>query len=68
MDRSRDPILKKLYDVFIHQYSGDVHASSNNVPISYTVYEGETVKSLTGYLTKSKLSDLSLRLGLVFRF
>lgn len=57
-----------LNDVFINKYSGDVYSSSNNVPITYTVAEGEAVKPLTGYLTKSKLADLSLRLGLVFRF
>ncbi|MDE6560924.1 MAG: outer membrane beta-barrel protein [Muribaculaceae bacterium] len=57
-----------LNDVFVNKYSGDLYSSSNNVPMSYTVANGETVNSLTGYLTKSRLSGLSLRLGLVFRF
>ncbi len=55
-------------NLFQNQYSGNFISSSENAPITYTVEDGEIVKPLTGYLTKSKLSGLSLRAALVFRF
>ena len=57
-----------LQDIYKNLYSGTMSSSPLNAPITYTVTEGEIVKPLSRYLTKSKLSDLSLRAGLVFRF
>ncbi len=55
-------------NLFQNQYSRNSIYSSENAPITYTVEDGEVVKPLTRYLTKSKLSGLSLRAALVFRF
>ena len=42
--------------------------TSENAPVTYTVAEGTTVKSLTDYTTKSRLSPLSVRVGINYRF
>ena len=39
-----------------------------SAPVTYTVSEGQRVKSLTDYLGSSKLSQLSLKIGLICRF
>ncbi len=39
-----------------------------NAPITYKVANGQQIKSLTDYLTKSKLSNLGLNISLIYRF
>lgn len=41
---------------------------AENVPVKYTVADGQTMAPLTGYLTNSKLSRLSCAVSLVYRF
>lgn len=42
--------------------------SAETAPLTYTVAEGTTIRSLSDYATKSKLSPLSLNIGLTIRF
>lgn len=42
--------------------------SAETAPVVYTVAEGTTLRSLSDYATKSKLSPLSLNVGLSIRF
>ncbi len=42
--------------------------TADNAPVRYTVAEGQTVSPLCGYLTSSKISRLSLALGVIYRF
>lgn len=46
----------------------DSQISETTAPVTYTVQDGETVKSLADYFLKSKLSVFSLNLGLTIRF
>lgn len=41
---------------------------ADNVPVSYTVAQGQKVKSLSDYLTSSKLSRISCAISLIYRF
>lgn len=42
--------------------------TAENAPLTYTVADGTAVRSLTDYLNSSKLSQLSLRISLIYRF
>lgn len=42
--------------------------NADNVPVKYTVADGTTVRSLSDYITSSKLSPLSIDIGLTVRF
>ena len=44
------------------------NVSPYSAPVSYTVAQGQSVKSMTSYLSSSKLSQLSVRIGLICRF
>lgn len=41
---------------------------AENAPVTYTVSEGQQVKALSGYLSRSKISRLSIALSLLYRF
>ena len=59
-----------LTDVFAGHYdimsAGDLNAET--VPVSYTVAGGQQVKALSDYVTKSRLTPLSLHVGVNIRF
>lgn len=59
-----------LTDVFTGSY--DVNSASilnaETAPLTYTVSGGSQLKPLTDYVTKSRLSPLSLRIGINIRF
>lgn len=59
-----------LTDVFAGRYEiTDVkEITAESAPVSYTVAEGQQVKALSDYVTKSRLSPLSLHLGINIRF
>lgn len=42
--------------------------TAESAPVTYTVAEGQEVKPLTGYLSSSKLSPLSIHAGFTFKF
>lgn len=42
--------------------------TADNAPVTYTVADGQKVKPLTDYLTKSKISRPSCALSLIYRF
>ena len=56
-------VFKGKYDV-----GAPVDFTNASAPVSYTVAEGTVVKSLGDYTTGSKLSPLSLRIGVNVRF
>lgn len=59
-----------LTDVFTGHY--DITSSSSysaeSAPVTYTVAEGQEVKALSDYVTKSRLNPLSLHVGINIRF
>lgn len=59
-----------LTDVFAGHY--DITSangfSSESAPVTYTVADGQKVKALSDYVTKSRLSPLSLHVGVNLRF
>lgn len=59
-----------LTDVFGGHYvvgsSGEVNATS--APVTYNVTDGQQVKALSDYVSKSKLNPLSLHIGINVRF
>ncbi|MCH5218603.1 MAG: outer membrane beta-barrel protein [Muribaculaceae bacterium] len=59
-----------LTDVFVGRY--DINSLSEitaeTAPLTYTVSEGQKLKSFSDYVTKSRLSPLSLHLALNLRF
>lgn len=57
-----------MSDIYVNSYTIRNQMTAETVPVSYTVAGGELVRPLSGYLTKSKLSQLALRIGVVFRF
>ena len=59
-----------LTDVFAGRYEiNDVkEITAQSAPVSYTVAEGQQVKALSDYVTKSRLSPLALHLGINIRF
>ena len=57
--------LTNLYEPASAQ-GGNFNAS--NSPITYSVKDGQQIKSLTDYLTTSKLSLISLDISLIYRF
>ena len=62
-----------LYDAgFSNLYNGKKVAgkgvTAETAPLTYTVKDGSQLKSLTDYLTTSKLSPLSLRISLIYNF
>lgn len=42
--------------------------TAENAPVTYTVADGQRMRSLTDYFTRSKMSRLSCALSLIFRF
>lgn len=56
-----------LTDMYKGSYKGGAFTEST-APVSYTVAGGQTVRPLTDYLRSSKLSQLSLRIALIYRF
>ena len=59
-----------LTDVFKGHYNITSTESINaeNAPVTYTVADGQQVKALSDYVTKSKFNPLSLHLGVNVRF
>ena len=59
-----------LTDVFAGHYditsAADLNAQT--APVSYSAAEGQKVKALSDYVTKSRLSPFSLRVGVSVRF
>ena len=58
---------KGITNLFKKQYSDD-NFTNASAPINYSVSDGQQVKSLTDYLSSSKVSSLSLRIALIYRF
>ena len=56
-----------LMDMYKGSYKGGAF-TEDTAPVSYTVATGQTVRPLTDYLSSSKLSQLSLRVALIYRF
>ncbi|MDE6383842.1 MAG: outer membrane beta-barrel protein [Paramuribaculum sp.] len=56
-----------ITNLFKEQYSGQDFTNAS-APINYSVSDGQQVKSLTDYLSSSKVSPLSLRIALIYRF
>lgn len=53
----------------IYEYNQDGYPfTMDSAPVSYEVSSGQSVRSLTTYMKESKLNQLSLRVGLNFRF
>lgn len=59
-----------LTDVFAGHYdiSSANSYSPESVPVTYTVADSQQVKALSDYVTKSRLSPLSLHVGINIRF
>lgn len=59
-----------LTDVFGGRYdiTSDSQITAETAPVTYTVAEGQQVKALSDYVTKSRLSPLSLHVGVNIRF
>ncbi|MCH5213741.1 MAG: outer membrane beta-barrel protein [Muribaculaceae bacterium] len=59
-----------LTDVFTGRYDTDKLSEINaeSAPVTYTVAEGQQVKALSDYVTKSRLNPFSLHLGINVRF
>lgn len=55
-------------DIYKNIYKAGESFTEENAPLTYLVSEGEIVNSMTGYLTKSKLSMFSLNVGLILKF
>ena len=55
-------------DMFKHCIDGNAPFTAETAPVTYTVAEGENVRSLTDYMTKSRLSQVQLDLGFSIRF
>lgn len=55
-----------LGNVFEGGRNGEINA--DNAPVTYTVADGTTVKSLADYSTKSKFAPLALHVGVNVRF
>lgn len=65
--------LSVHYDAgFSNLYKGQQDAgkafTAESAPLTYTAKDGSQLKSLTDYLTTSKLSPLSLRISLIYNF
>lgn len=54
-------------NLFKGRYDGQKF-NSENAPVNYSVSEGQAVKSLTDYLNSSKVSQIALRISLIYRF
>ena len=59
-----------LTDVFTGRYYIDKLSAikAESAPVTYTVAEGQQVKALSDYVTKSRLNPFSLHLGVNVRF
>ena len=59
-----------LTDVFGGRYdiAPGTQMTAETAPVTYTVAEGQQVKALSDYVTKSRLSPLSLHIGVSVRF
>lgn len=59
-----------LTNVFGNRYSiGSISAiTSENAPVTYTVTQGQQVKALSDYVTKSHLSPFSMHIGVNVKF
>ena len=57
-----------LTDMYRNSYTISNPMTVQSAPISYTVAGGEMVRPLTGYMTKSALSQLAIQVGVVVRF
>lgn len=57
-----------ISDIFKSELSDVVSYNVDNVPVSYTVAEGQTVEAIPRYLSISKMSRLSLGASLIYRF
>ena len=56
-----------MSDIFKQQYDSNAFTAIS-APVTYTVIDGQSVKSLTDYIGSSKLSQLSLKIGVICRF
>lgn len=57
-----------LTDLYKTKFNVSGLFDMTNAPVSYLVDEGQSVKSLTDYLTTSKLSSYSANVSLIYRF
>ena len=57
-----------LTDMYKNSYTISNPMTAQSVPVSYTVAGGEMVRPLTEYVTKSALSQLAVRIGVIVRF
>lgn len=55
--------LKNIYET-----KGTYFGYEEYAPITYSIYEGEQVRSLTNFVEDSKITQLSVRAGINFRF
>ena len=56
-------VFKGRYDINLHS-----NISAENAPVTYTVADGQKVKALSDYITRSRLNHFSLLIGLKVRF
>lgn len=57
--------LTNLYKPYITDMT---EYTDQNSPVTYTVEDGEQMKSLTDYLKSSKLSQIGINISLIYRF
>ncbi len=57
--------LKDMFKKGVRDLSG---IDAMTAPVTYTVAEGQTVRPLSSYLTRSKISRFSLSVALIYRF
>lgn len=56
-----------ITNIFKGQYTGQ-NITHESAPVNYIVENGQQVKSMTDYLSSSKLNRFSLCIGLIYRF
>lgn len=56
-----------LTNIYKGEYNNLIF-TEDSAPVSYTVVDGQKVQSLTNYLNSYKINQLSIRIGLIYRF
>lgn len=59
---------KSLINLYKSELAVSQGFNAANAPVAYTVADGQQVKSLTDYLTTSKLSQISVNISIIYRF
>ena len=57
-----------LTNLYKPEWNGDDNFVQANAPVNYLVDKGQEVRSFTGFLKSSHLSQFSVRIALVYRF